>query len=62
MSPVWGEGYKRDGLVQDEGGLVRAAELASSLGLALLTYTTLECLHSPAQGRELALAVHRSPP
>lgn len=38
LSPVWSEGCKHDGLIQDEGGPVRAAELASYLGLALLVY------------------------
>lgn len=36
LSPVWTEGCEGDGLVQDAGGPVRAAEPASSLRLALL--------------------------
>lgn len=56
LSPAWSEGCKHDGLVQDAGGPVRAAKLASSLGLALLTYTILRCLHSPAHRKGLALA------
>lgn len=59
-SPVWSEGCKRDGLVQDAGGPVRAAELVSSPGLALLTYTTLRCLHGPAHRKGLTLAIRRS--
>lgn len=32
LSPAWGKGYKCDGLVQDAGGPMIPAKLASSLG------------------------------
>ena len=50
LSPVWGEGYKCDGLVQDAGGPMIPAKLASSLGSAVETGAGSDC---PKEGCSL---------